>query len=111
MAHTHSEGGPVCPVKTKAACDRVYADWLTMQQVLLAYKIALRGETKPYRKDKGVFAQLVRMIAGEQADIMNDDGNPSQSSEVKRIRATIEFIKAGELPKYNLYELPDPPAA
>jgi len=74
-----------------------------MQQVLLAYRIALSGNIKGYRKDKGQFAQLVKVIAGEQADFMNEDGNPSQAAWVVRLRAAIERVKAGDLPSYNLY--------
>lgn len=75
-----------------------------MQQVILAYNIAARGETKPYRKDNSLFGQLVRHIAGEQADIMNDDGNPSQAPYAIRIREAIARVIAGDLPRYNLYE-------
>jgi hypothetical protein len=75
-----------------------------MQQVILAFNIAIRGETKSYRKEKTQFAQLVRYISGEQDDIMNEDGNRSLAPWVVRLRAAIERVKAGELPGYNLYE-------
>jgi hypothetical protein len=75
-----------------------------MQQVILAYRIAMTGDVKPYRKDKTVFAQLVRYIAGEQEDMTNADGNPNQTPWVARLRSAIERVKAGDLPVYCLYE-------
>jgi hypothetical protein len=105
--HTHRDGGPVCDLPTKKACEDRKAAWDAMQQVILAYNIALRGETKPYRREKTALAQLVRYIAGEQEDIMNDDGNASQAPWVLRLRAAIERFKAGDLPEYNLYEPSD----
>lgn len=102
--HTHWEGGPVCDLPTKKACDDRKQDWDAMQQVILAFNIVQRGDIRSYRKEKSVFAQLVRYIAGEQGDIMNDDGNASQAPWVLRLRAAIERVKAGDLPSYNLYE-------
>ena len=102
--HTHREGGPVCDLPTKKACDERFQDWQAMQQVILAYNIAARGETKPYRKDKSLFGQLIRYIAGEQGDIMNDDGNSSQAPFTIRVRGAIERVIAGDLPGCNLYE-------
>lgn len=105
MSHVHQEGGPTCRFATKKSCDEFFADWQAMQSVLLAYRIAVKGEVKRYKGDKSVLAQLVRLIAGEQEAILNGDGNPSQSAEVKRLMAAIERAKNGELPGYNLYEL------
>lgn len=101
--HTHWEGGPVCDLPTKKACDDRKADWDAMQQVILAYNVVVRGDSARYRREKSVLGQLVRYITGEQEDIMNDDGNPSQAPGVLRLRAAIERVKAGDLPVYTLY--------
>lgn len=106
VGHTHIEGGPACSFRTKKDCEENYADWQAFQQVLLAYRIALSGATKPYRKDKGVMAQLVQYIAGERDEIVNEDGNPSQQPFVRRLRAAIARFKAGDIPAYNLYDIP-----
>lgn len=102
--HTHWEGGPTCDLPTKKACEERKADWDAMQQVILAYNIAARGETKPYRKGDTLFNQLVRYIAGEQDDIVNGDGNPNMGPFAVRLRRAIDRVKAGDLPEYNLYE-------
>ena len=91
---------------TKKACDEEYANWQAFQQVYLAYKIVLLGDTKRFKGDKGQLAQLVRVIAGEQDDVMNDEGNRSEAPWVKRLRAALERFKAGDFPAYNLYEVP-----
>lgn len=101
--HSHYEGGPPCRFSTKKACDDNYADWQAMQQVLLAYDIAVRGDMKPWKKEKSAFAQLVLYIAGERDDITNEDGNPSTAPWVVRLRAAVERVKASDLPLYNLY--------
>ena len=49
------------------------------------------------------FAALVLYIAGETADMLNDEGNPAISPWVLRIRAAIERFKSGDLPVYNAY--------
>jgi hypothetical protein len=102
--HTHWEGGPVCDLPTKKACDERKADWDAMQQVILAYNVVVRGDARRYRKEKSVIGQLVRYISGDQEDIMNDDGNASQAPWVLRLRSAIERFKAGDLPVYCLYE-------
>lgn len=111
MSHSH---GPeslraVCKFRTKRECEDNFADWQAMQMVLLAYNIVMQGRAKRYKKDKGQFAQLVRLIAGEQDDILTDEGNPNMSPWVNRLRAAIQRIKAGELPGYTLYT-PEEPA-
>lgn len=103
MSHTHHEGGPVCDLPTKKACEERFATWQAMQQVVLAFRIVVEGRAGAFHKDKGQFAQLVQYIAGEREDIINDDGNPSQAPWVLRLRAAIERVKAGDLPSYNLY--------
>lgn len=101
--HVHREGGPACDLPTKKACEDRKAEWDAMQQVILAYNIVMRGDTKPYRKDKTAFAQLVKYIAGEQDEMMNDEGNPSRAPWVMRLRAAIARVIAGDLPVYTLY--------
>jgi hypothetical protein len=86
------------------ATDNAKADWDAMQQVILAYNIAARGGSRPYKKDKGAFAQLVLYIAGDRGEILNEDGNASQAPWVLRLRSAIERFIAGDLPVYNLYE-------
>lgn len=119
MRTPHKKAHAVCPwaAATWGACDKAadsaYADWQAMQQVLLAWRVATAGEAavKRYRKDDGQFAQLVRVVAGEAEDIMNDDGNPARTPWVQRLRAAIERVKAGDLPAYTLYTLMPPQAA
>lgn len=110
MPHTHWDGGPTCSHRTKKACDEAYADWQATQQVLLAVKVVRAGHVRGFKGDKSVTAQLVRYIAGEQADILNDDGNPHEGPWVVRLRAAIERLKAGDVPGYNLYTMPTQPA-
>ena len=105
MGHTHQPGGPDSEMRTKKLCDDRYTDWQAMQQVLLAYKLALSGQAKRFRKSKTVFDQLVCYIAGEQEEIVNDDGNPNMNPWVIRLRAAIERVSSGDLPGYNLYEV------
>lgn len=113
----HKVAHSTCPngADNWAACDKVadarHADWQAMQTVLLAYKVASEGRTRAFKGDKGVLAQLVRYIAGEQEEILNGDGNPHQSVEVKRLRAAISRVIAGKFPAYNLYILPAPAGA
>ena len=104
MGHKHQPGGPDCDMATKKACDDRKASWDAMQQVILAYNVVIRGDVRRYRKEKSVVGQLVRYIAGEQEDIMNDDGNPSLAPWVVRLRAAIERVKSGDIPVYCLYE-------
>lgn len=111
----HKVAHAVCPYGAAnwSDCDKaakeVYSDWQAMQQVILAYNVAARGDTKRWRKDSGAFAQLVLYIAGEREEMLNDDGNPSQAPWVMRLRAAIERFKAGDLPVYNQVT-PVPPA-
>lgn len=92
-----------------AACDAAFKDiredWDAMQQVILAYKIALRPGQHGYRGDS-LFDQLVRYIRGQQEDLTNKDGNPYASTWAMRIRAAIARFIAGDLPRYNLYQIP-----
>jgi hypothetical protein len=109
----HKKVHEVCPwgSTTWAECDKAAdnakADWDAMQQVILAYRIALRpGRNEGYRGDNSLFAQLVRYIRGQQEDIMNEDGNPHVGPWALRLRAAIARFIAGDLPRYNLYRIP-----
>lgn len=77
-----------------------------MQQVILAARIVEAETTKAYRKDKGIFAQLVQWMNEEREDIMNDEGNPHEGAFVERLRAARTRYLAGNLPRYNLYTPP-----
>lgn len=103
--HSHWVGGPPCDLPTKKACEDRFADWQAMQHVLLAYRVVVEGRQANFHKDKGQFAQLVQLIAGEREDIVNDDGNPSATPWVQRLRNAVAIIIAGDLPGYNLYRL------
>lgn len=107
---TAVEGRGPCTFKTKKECDDTYADWQAMQQVLLAYSIVMQGRAKDYKKDKGQLAQLVRYIAGEQEDILNAEGNPSEAPWAARLRAAVARVVAADLPGYTLYTPGRPPA-
>ena len=87
--HTHWDGGPVCPFPTKKQCEDEYANWQADSQVALAQRVVDQGRTKQYSGDKTQFAQLVRVVAGTQEAIMNDEGNPSQSAWARRLAAAI----------------------
>lgn len=109
----HKKAHAVCPYGvdgTWAECDKVFdgirADWDAMQQVILAARIVDRRDTRTYRKGKDAFSQLVRWMDGQQADIMNDDGNSHVGAFVVRLRAARERYIAGDLPRYNLYTPP-----
>jgi hypothetical protein len=94
------------------ASDNEFADWQAMQQVILAYNTVVKagGETPTaYRKEKGLYAQLVQLIGGTREDLTNDDGNPHEGAWALRLRAAIERFKAGDIPVYCLYR-PVPPA-
>lgn len=114
----HKKAHEVCPfgvTTTWADCDKARddakADWDAMQQVILAYNIVVReqakGRAEGYR-EKSLFDQLVRYLRGQQADLMNDDGNPHVGPWAMRLRAAIERFKAGDIPVYCLYR-PVPP--
>ena len=109
----HKVCHPTCAHANWADCDRAsdsrYIEWQAMQQVILAYNIVVSSRASVFLKDKGTFAQLVQHIAGKSEDIMNDEGNPSQTPFVIKLRAAIARVKAGDLPGYNLYR-PAPPA-
>lgn len=104
----HKKAHENCPHANWGECDKAttaaYTDWQAMQQVILAYNVVVGGRAGAFRKEESAFAQLVKLIAGEREDIMNDDGNPSQSVFVIRLRDAIERFKAGDLPVYNLVE-------
>jgi hypothetical protein len=115
----HKKAHEVCPfgvTTTWADCDKarddMYVDWQAMQQVILAYNTVVKagGETPAsYRKEKGLYAQLVQLIGGTREDLTNDDGNPHEGAWALRLRAAIERFKAGDIPVYCLYR-PVPPA-
>lgn len=109
----HKVGHPDCAHANWSECDKArdvrYQDWQAMQSVILAYNLVVQGKVNDFLRDKGTFAQLVQHIAGKREDIMNDDGNPSMTPFVIKLRAAIERFKAGDLPGYNLYR-PVPPA-
>ena len=110
----HKVAHSVCPHANWAACDKAaeasYRTWGYMQQVILAYNIVVGGRSMAFRKEKGLFAQLVQLIAGDRDELMNDEGNPSESRDAIGLREAIERFKAGDLPGYNLYE-PTAPSA
>lgn len=112
MRRKHSVAHATCPYGADnwARCDKYrdveYLNWCAMQQVILAARVVDAGETKPYRKDKGIFAQLVQWLNGDREDIMNDDGNPNEGAFVVRLRAARARYLAGDLPRYNLYTPP-----
>ena len=93
MPHTHWDGGPVCDLPTKKACDERYTEAQADAQVWLAQRVVEQGRTRQYHGDKTQFAQLVRVVAGEQEVILNDEGNPSQSAWARRLAAAISRSK------------------
>jgi hypothetical protein len=103
MEHTHGLRDIVCDLSTKKACEDRYSDWQAMQQVLLAYRVALRGDAPRYRKESSVFAQLVGYIAGDRESLDNKDGTASAAPFTKRILAAIDRVIVGGAAGYNLY--------
>lgn len=79
-------------MKTVKACDDAYADFQARSQVELARKIVASGRVGAFRKDSGVFAQLVLVVAGERDDILNEDGVPSQQPFTRRLRRAIDTL-------------------
>lgn len=111
--HTHGEHDLVCDLPSKKACDDRFADWQAMQQVILAARIARGDRVAMFsgrRGDKSIIGQLVRVMLDEQADIMNEDGNPSEAPWAKRLRAAMARVRDEGLPGYNLYQWPEVPA-
>lgn len=106
-AHANCEYGASTWAECDKAADNVYADWQAMQTVLLAYKVAVTGRRI---KEGNHFAQLVDIMLGHREFIVNKDGNPNETAEVARLYAAIERVKAGDLPGYTLYTLPEGPA-
>ena len=88
--HTHWEGGPVCKFATKKACDDNYANWQAAQQVTLAHRVVREGRARMFRGDKSVFAQLIRVITGDQQTITAGDGEESQAAFTRRVLAMLE---------------------
>lgn len=110
MRSPHKKAHPACASRTWGDCDKVsanrYADWQAMQQVILAYRLVVAGKMPAFMKDDSLMGQLVRLIGGKQAAIQNDDGTESRGAWTKRILAAVQRMKDGDLPAYNLYELP-----
>lgn len=104
--HANCEYG----ASTWAECDRArddeFGDWQAMQQVILAYNlvVAAGGVPRWARGEHGQFAQLIQLIGGEREYLTNIEGNPAVSPWSQRLMAAVERVKAGELPRYNLYE-------
>lgn len=117
MRQPHKTVHAVCPwgVTTWGECDKArdnaYADWQAFQAVLLSYIIVVREERPKGFKGDSLDEQLVQLIRGQRQQLMNKDGNPAVSPWAQRLLAAIERFKAGDFPAYNLYRLPDPPAA
>jgi hypothetical protein len=105
--HANCEYGASTWAECDKAADNVYADWQAMQQVLLAYRVALTGRRI---RENNHFAQLVDIMLGHREVIVNKDGNPNEGQDVARLYAAIERVKAGDIPGYTLYTLPDVPA-
>lgn len=99
MSHTHRPGGPACIHPTKKACEDAFVQWQADEQVRLARIIVAGGRAGAFRRDRGVFAQLVSVLAGDRADIMTQEGNPNVSPFVVRLRRSYtgsEPATAGE---------------
>ena len=91
------EGGPgpqPCKFKTLKECGENYANWQAANHVRLAQRVVNEGRAGDYRKGKEVFAQTVRVLAGEQATIVAGDGEESRNSFTKRIIAAIEALQS-----------------
>lgn len=109
----HRQVHSVCPngAANWADCDRVaddrYQDWQAMQQVLLAFMILRSGEEAKIKRMKrdGQFGALLRYMAEDAPDILNDEGNPAATPWANRLRAACARAVAGDLPNYNLYGL------
>jgi hypothetical protein len=63
-------------------------------QVELAAQIVLAGRTGDFRRDDTVFGQVVRIVAGQQADFLTKDGIPNRQPFTNRLRAAIERYRA-----------------
>lgn len=75
-----------------------------MQQVILAFNIVKGGRSGAFKRDKGVFAQLVQYIAGDRTAITDSKGNASATKDVLLLMEAIDLVIAGDLPAYNLYK-------
>lgn len=116
LAHPTCEYGATTWSDCDKAVTRAKGDWDAFQQVLLAYRIALReaGQRAQGFKADGLFDQLVQIIRGTRQDFVNEDGNPHMGPWAVKLRAAIDRFKAGDFPAYNLYAIPglnDAPAA
>jgi hypothetical protein len=91
VSHTH-DGEHPCSKPSKKACDVAYVQWQARSQVMLAARIVAnmtRDQRARWRKDSTIFGQLVAVLDSRQEDIMNEDGNPSQSPFVIRLREAL----------------------
>lgn len=92
MSHTH-DGEHPCSQPSVKACNAAYTQWQAWSQVLLAARVIehMTPDTRArWRRDDTIFGQLVKVMDGQQADVMNEDGNPSQSAFVIRLREALE---------------------
>lgn len=90
MSHFHSDPDRPCRHRTRKLCDEEYAAWQANSQVALARKVVAEGRVGAYAKDKTQFAQLVRIVAGEQSDFLTEDGVASEAAWIKRLRAALD---------------------
>jgi len=91
MPHTHHDGGRVCDLPTKKACDDRYAQRQAEEQVKLAQRIVSQGRAKSF-KGSTMFDQLVQIVNGTKDIITNDEGNPSQSSWARRLTTALKQL-------------------
>lgn len=79
-----------------------------MQQVLLGFLVLRSGDTakiKRLKGEDGQFCRLLRFMDGTADDIYNEEGNPSESPWVKRLRSAVQRAVEHDIPNYNLYGL------
>lgn len=90
--HSHVEGGPTCRFRTKKECDAHFADWEDDNFIALA--AAAWPKYKQYHSDRSpdaiLYTQVVQVLAGVRADLLNKEGNPNQSPAAKRLRRAID---------------------
>lgn len=86
MSHTHREGGPVCDLPTKKACDERLNEAYADAQVKLAARVVGFGpeRLRYYRLDRTSFGQLVHILSGSQAEL---EGSAPWTNRLRRALA------------------------
>jgi hypothetical protein len=85
--HPAVEQAPWCTFPTKKLCEDNFANWQADHQVELAERVVREGRAKQYRRVTDLFSQVVRVVNGDQPEIVGG------SAWARRLQAALERRK------------------